>query len=40
MYEFTAKDEMDAHGYGAEEVDHGDYNMLNNPDVQMMLRRS
>lgn len=40
LYEFTAKDEMDAHmAMVQQEVDHGDYNMLNNPDVQMMLRR-
>lgn len=41
LYEFTAKDEMDAYmAMVQQEVDHGDYNMLNNPDVQMMLRRS
>lgn len=41
LYAFTAKDEMDAYmAMVQEEVDHGDYNMLNNPEVQMMLRRS
>lgn len=40
QYEFAMKDELDAYSaLVAEEIDNGDYNIFNNPDIVMMNRR-
>jgi hypothetical protein len=41
LYQFSMKDEMDAYAtLVTEQVDVGDYNMLQNPDVMAMNRRT